>query len=81
MMTIITLILIFVALLFLQWLFNRKPDPDILYKEGVDLMQSTICNGDPKEIEELYNLALNAPDYNAFDKGIVDTYLAWKKTI
>ena len=74
MMTTITLVLIVGVLVFLQWLFNRKPDSDTLYKEGVDLKQSTICNGDPKEIEELYNLAFNAPDYNAFDKGILDAY-------
>ena len=45
-----------------------------LFQEGYDLMDSAYRSGDTALVQDLFDKAMSAPDYNDFDRGIIKAY-------
>lgn len=45
-----------------------------LFQEGYDLMDSAYRSGDVALVQDLFDKAMSAPDYNDFDRGIIKAY-------
>lgn len=45
-----------------------------LFQEGYDLMDSAYRSWDVALVQDLFDKALGAPDYNDFDRGIIKAY-------
>lgn len=45
-----------------------------LFQEGYDLMDSAYRSEDVALVQDLFDKALGAPDYNDFDRGIIKAY-------
>lgn len=45
-----------------------------LFQEGYDLMDGAYRSGDVALVQDLFDKAMSAPDYNDFDRGIIKAY-------
>lgn len=45
-----------------------------LFQEGYDLMDGAYRSGDTALVQDLFDKAMSAPDYNDFDRGIIKAY-------
>lgn len=45
-----------------------------LFQEGYDLMDSAYRSGNTSLVQDLFDKAMSAPDYNDFDRGIIKAY-------
>lgn len=45
-----------------------------LFQEGYDLMDGAYRSGNTSLVQDLFDKAMSAPDYNDFDRGIIKAY-------
>lgn len=56
------------------WLSYKGKKDNNLFQDGYNLMDSAYRSGDVTLVQDLFDKAVSAPDYNEFDRGIITAY-------
>lgn len=56
------------------WRSYKDKKDAALFQDGYALMTNAYRNGDAPLVQELFDRAVSAPDYNDFDRGIIAAY-------
>lgn len=56
------------------WLAYKGKKDITPFQDGYDLMDKAYRSGDVALVQDLFDKAMSAPDYNDFDRGIIKAY-------